>query len=690
MRKVALLWLLLWGTITLHAEYSYQKGSVTIVRDTFGIPHIYGKTDADAAYGLAWAHSEDAFALIQHNLLATKNKAGTVLGKKGVIFDFASLFFGVDTLVENRYEKDISADFKKVLEGYAQGINDYAKHHPDEVLADNTFPYSPQDIVKGYVTLGILLAGAGLDIKALRDNVADVVFEPNDKGSGSNTMAIAASRTEDGKTWLLNNSHQPIEGSMAWYEAHINSEQGWNAMGGLFPGGVSVFVGCNERLGWAHTTDYHNFGDVYQLTLSRNKKKYFFENEWHDFSYKTVRLKIRLGAVVLPVKRKIPQSVFGPVFKTKHGWYALRYPSAMDIRGAEQWFRMNKATGLAEFEAILQMNALPLFNVMYADTAGNILFVSDGRIPLRDTALDWSRPIKEPTRAHIWKDILPYERKIKYKNPAAGYLFNANGTPLQATAENENSKEYFVGLQLFTYNRNERYARLLGEHSGTFKWEDFLRIKFDVSYDTAGTYMRNFSRLYGLDAARYPKLKEQIEALKNWNLRGVHSDTNATVAMLTHKFLMKGKSMPFAIMMIQKDPVPESDIVQALTQTKKYLLKHYKTTCVPLGDVQKIVRGDKSFPIDGLSEVSRAVDTKYDKQKGIYKMTAGDGFMQFLRFSPTGVEIESISPFGASAHPESKHYTSQMELFVQKKTKKMSLDKHDVWKSAERIYEPGK
>lgn len=199
MRKVALLWLLLWGTITLHAEYSYQKGSVTIVRDTFGIPHIYGKTDADAAYGLAWAHSEDAFALIQHNLLATKNKAGTVLGKKGVIFDFASQFFGVDTLVENRYEKDISADFKKVLEGYAQGINDYAKHHPDEVLADNTFPYSPQDIVKGYVTLGILLAGAGLDIKALRDNVADVVFEPNDKGSGSNTMAIAASRTEDGR-----------------------------------------------------------------------------------------------------------------------------------------------------------------------------------------------------------------------------------------------------------------------------------------------------------------------------------------------------------------------------------------------------------------------------------------------------------------------------------------------------------
>ena len=234
-------------TFTFSSEINPKD--VTIVRDTFGVPHIYGITDADAAYGLAYAHCEDAFTLIQYNLLATKNKLGSVLGKNGVLLDYAMQFFGVDTLVENRYEKDVSPAFKKVLEGYIQGVNDYAAKHTTEILVKNTFPFSPKDVLKGYVGMGILLAGAGLDLKAIKDNIAAEVFQPNEKGSGSNAMVLAPSRTEDGKTWFLSNSHQPIEGQMAWYEAHVNSNEGWNMLGALFPGGVSIFVGCNENLG---------------------------------------------------------------------------------------------------------------------------------------------------------------------------------------------------------------------------------------------------------------------------------------------------------------------------------------------------------------------------------------------------------------------------------------------------------
>ncbi|MBK8352826.1 MAG: penicillin acylase family protein [Saprospirales bacterium] len=101
---------------------------------------------------------------------------------------------------------------------------------------------------------------------------------------------------------------------MAWYEAHVNSNEGWNMLGALFPGGVSIFVGCNENLGWTHTTDYHNFGDVYLLKLSNNKKQHLYDNQWKDFSYKTVRLKIKLGKIILPVKKKNPVCEYGPVF----------------------------------------------------------------------------------------------------------------------------------------------------------------------------------------------------------------------------------------------------------------------------------------------------------------------------------------------------------------------------------------
>lgn len=676
-------------TFSAHSAYIYRKENVTIVRDTFGVPHIYGKTDADAAYGLAWAHSEDAFKLIQYNLLPSKNKLGSVLGKNGVLFDYAMQFFGVDTLVENRYENDLSPEFRRVVEGYTQGVNDYASKHPEEVLVKNTFPFSPQDVIKGYVSLGILLAGAGLDLKAIKENLTTEFFQPNEKGSGSNAMVLAPSRTEDGKTWLLVNSHQPIEGQMAWYEAHINSNEGWNCLGGLFPGGVSVFVGCNEHLGWAHTTDYHNFGDVYKMKLSAGKKRYWYDGAWKDFTYKPVHLKIKLGAIRIPVRRKIPVCEYGPVFKTKHGWYALRYPSASDIRGAEEWFKMNKATNLAEFQQVLKMDALPLFNTTYGDKEGNVFFISDGKIPLRDSTLNWQRPVEGTSSAYKWTQLIPYERKIKYLNPKCGFLFNCNGTPLQATAYDENSKDYFIGLQLFTYNRNERFSSLLNEHKGKFTWEDFKRIKFDLSYEPDGRYKRNFSALFTLDASEYPELKDVIMKIRQWDLSGHSTDKNAGIAMLANKF-MNGKSkIPFAFLMIKEKPVSEKQVIDALSKAKKYLLRKFNTTEVGLGQLQRLVRGDKSYPISGLPEVPRAVDTKYDKKLGVYKMTAGDGYMQFIKFGKDEVEINTVSPFGASTHPESKHYTDQMELFVNTQTKRMSLLKEDVLKSAERVYHPG-
>ena len=687
MKKLLFLTLLLIVHFSVFAQINPKD--VTIVRDTFGVPHIYGKTDADAAYGLAWAHCEDAFKLVQHNLLPAKSLLGSVKGKDGVLFDYAFQFFGVDTLVENNYEKKLSPEFRKVLDAYIQAVNDYAVKHPEEVLVKSSFPFSAQDVIKGYVGVGILLAGAGLGFKAIKEKIAEEVFQPNEKGSGSNAMAIAPSRTEDGKTWLLSNSHQPIEGSLAWYEAHINSDEGWNALGGIFPGCVSVMVGCNEHLGWAHTTDYHNFGDVYKLKLSRNHDSYWYDGAWKKFSFKTIHLKIKLGGIKLPVKRKIPICEYGPVFKTKHGWYALRYPAAMDIRQAEEWFLMNKAKNFEEFEKVVKMEDLPLFNITYADVDGNIFFLSDGKIPLRDSTLNWDRPIDGISSKYLWKELLPYERKIKYLNPKCGFLFNCNGTPLQATAYEENSKDYFVGLQLFTYNRNERFSRLLNEHLGKFTWQDFQRIKYDKSYDSSGRYMRNFKALFSLDENKYPDLKDAIAKIKSWNLNGTANNKDAGLAMLTNKFMTGKSKLPYAFLMIKEKPLTEIEVVKALSKAKKYLMDKFKTINVELGQVQRLSRGDKNYPISGLSEVPRAVDTKYDKENGFYKMTAGDGYFQMIKFGKSGVEIESISPFGASTHPDSKHFTDQMELFVNEKTKSMSLNKEEVMKSAQRTYHPG-
>ena len=135
--------------VSLLTSAQINPANITIARDSFGVPHIYGHTDAEAAYGLAWAHSEDDFKSIQQNLLAAKGMLGEVIGKEGVLFDFGLKFFGIDTLVDNNYERVISSDFKKVLNGYIQGVNDYATKHANEVLLKKALPFTAQDMVKG-------------------------------------------------------------------------------------------------------------------------------------------------------------------------------------------------------------------------------------------------------------------------------------------------------------------------------------------------------------------------------------------------------------------------------------------------------------------------------------------------------------------------------------------------------------
>lgn len=662
-----------------------NPNNITIARDSFGVPHIYGHTDAEAAYGLAYAHCEDDFKSIQENLLAAKGMLGKVLGKEGVLFDFGLKFFGIDTLVENNYERLIADDFKKVLEGYIQGVNDYASKNPNEVLLQKALPFKPTDLVKSSTLTLTLFAGAGMALKAIKENKIELLHQPNE--IGSNSMAISPIRTEDGKAWLLVNSHQPIEGRFAWYEAHIKSDEGWDIIGGLFPGGTTIFVGSNKYLGWAHTTNYHTFGDIYKLKHKGNK--YFYNGEWRTFNTKTAHLKVKLGGIILSVAKKIRNCEYGPVFQTKHGWYAVRFPGAMDLRATEQWFRMNKAKNFKEFETALKMEAIPLFNIMYADVDGNIFYQSGCQIPLRDSTLDWKLPITANTSDYKWETLVPYNRKPNLLNPSCGYLYSCNQTQYAVSGKGCEWKGSFIGIQQFNYNRGERFGELLGEISGKISWADFLRIKFDKFYSHNASYARNFKKAFNLDENKYADIADAIKKLKQWNWSGDIENKNAALVMIMHERLMKEWKVPFAFLMIKKEPMQESDLVSALRYSKKFMLEKYGSMDIKLGEVQRMIRGNVSYPASGLREVARAADPKlFDKKSGIWHITGGDGYIQVNKYSKAGVEINSINAYGSSSHSESKHYNDQMEMFSKEQFKKMTFDWNEIEKNAEKVYKP--
>jgi acyl-homoserine-lactone acylase len=173
-----------------------QLENIQIVRDTYGVPHIFGKTDAEAAYGLAWAHSEDDFHSIQENLRPSKGFAGSVLGKEGLLFDFVLKFTSLDETVPRLYKEGALSDtFKRVLSGYVQGLNAYAKEHPEQILHKDLFPISEIDVLNGYMIKLSLMAGMGIALKATKENRIEMYNAPNEKGS--NGIAVAKELMED-------------------------------------------------------------------------------------------------------------------------------------------------------------------------------------------------------------------------------------------------------------------------------------------------------------------------------------------------------------------------------------------------------------------------------------------------------------------------------------------------------------
>jgi acyl-homoserine-lactone acylase len=662
---------------------------ITIVRDEYGVPYIYAPTDAEAAYGLIYAVCEDDFGSMVETFANVRGKLGSIKGKDGVLLDFFLYFTGIDTLVEARYEKDLSPDFRRLVEAATQAANDYAAAHPDQVPRKDLFPVRPQDFIKGYCLSLSLMAGTGMAFKMIREGKIREFLEPNE--GGSNAMAISARRSDDGATRLLINSHQPMEGRFAWYEAQVHSDEGWQFHGGLFPGGVTLFIGVNPFIGWAHTNNYNVWGDIYKLKTKG--KKYFYDGQWRKFQTRTAPLRLKLfGKVALPIRKKIYACEYGPIYRRKGTHYALRFPANTDIRAAEQWYRMNKARTLQEFKNALKMEALPMFNVVYADGEDNIFYISEGKYPLREPGVNWTNPIDGTSSQTKWTKLVPWEQKPIIENPECGYVYSVNQTPLHTTCSQENWNRPFCGLQLFEYNRGDRYMEMFAELDGRpISRADFLRIKFDPSYSRKGRYARNYAALYRLNPQKYPRLAYAIQKLKRWNRRGDADNKDAALALVTHYFLEKITQTSLALQMILNDTVTEREAVKALSKARRFLLKYHKTLDVPLGEVQRHRRGTVDLPIDGMLEVSRAIHVGRQKpKKGRFRAHGGDCFIMYSTWDAKRRQIlETVNCYGASARPESPHYTDQMHLFVNHQMRSVTFDKQVTLKRAEKVYRPG-
>ncbi|MHA8096079.1 penicillin acylase family protein [Aquirufa antheringensis] len=662
-----------------------RKDKITIARDSYGVPHIFAPTDPEVAYGLAWAHSEDDFKTIQTLILTGKGKLGTHLGKKGAPVDFVFGLLNTRKVVDQQI-KAMDPRFLQLVQGYLMGLEAYGKAHPSEVVNKHVFPIAIEDYIATTMFSVAIFCGVDKALPKILDG--SIPSLPGFTGEGSNAFAIKSSKSATGEPMLVINAHQPIEGATAFYEAHVQSEEGWNILGGLFPGGPLIFHGVTPNLAWAHTVNFQDKIDVYQLKTDKaHPGQYEVDGEWLPLVKR--RIKLNIKGIPFSVSKMAYESIYGPTVKSPKGaYFSLRLPSLMDAGALQQWYAMNRSTNFTEFKAALNQNHLPMFNIMYADKEDNIFYISNGKMPYRNAKYNWASTLPGNTRETLWQKFKPLNELPQHLNPAAGYLFNTNHSPFMATAVNENlnpaNYDKYDGYETYHNNRSQRAKDLIDTYD-KIGWEDLKRIKFDRQLPAKILYPYGYdaSVLFTLDAAKYPSLATIIKGLKEWD----HVTNIESIGALYYNIAYYGASK--IRKNASKDPLTESEAVELTQYVYDFLLKHYGRLDVKLGEFQRLKRGDQDWPQAGMPDVLAAVmsEPMGESQR---KMNSGDAYIGFVKFPKGGglPLIETVNTFGASSHPESKHFADQRELYQAQKTKVMTLDKAEILKNAERIYQP--
>lgn len=675
--------------LTAQKYPTINPDNIQIVRDQWGVPHIFAPTDAEVAYGLAWANAQDAALEMQDLLVIGKGMSGLYKGKEGAKADFFRHVIQAEAIV-NEKMPSMPDDFLRYIDGYTQGVNAYMKKYPEQKILDKLFPVTVEDVLVSYVVALSFMTDAAGAMEKIYDGKLD---KEEVQGLGSNAYAINSKKSQDGDTYLCINPHMRMEGTFHFYEAHLQSEEGLNMYGAIFQGGTSIFMGNNEHLGWGMTWNHFKQGDTYKLQMHPKKKNtYYYDGKWEKLETKKILLKVKVGGLVIPVPKKSYMSKLGPVLqssKNKDEYYAFRYPAFMDATAPLQWYKMNKTKSLVEFKEALNINGIGLFNIVYADKDDNIYYISNGQVPYREDSLANAKVLPGNDSKYVWTRLHTLEELPHEENPDCNFVYNTNNSPFIATCEeNDGLREIlkkYVDQRPGQNNRAIVLSNFLNSND-KINWEDFQAIKFDNTYSDESYLMKNLKPFVNIDANKYPEVKDLMLLLQNWDKEADANDISATAVMVVMDNLFRKKKFGDKEFILGFEAT-EEEFIQSVIESKNWLLENYGTIEVPLSEIFIAKKGETRFPSPGFPD---ALAANYGKKTGKnYVVQAGDTYTQFVKFDKNGPkEIRTLVPFGASNHPESPYYTNQSPLFEKQHTKPVSMDKATVIKFAREIYNP--
>jgi len=703
-------------------RWNHRAENTEIIRDDFGIPHIYGKTDADAVFGMLYAQCEDDFNRVERNYIWAIGRLAEVEGKEAIYSDLrANLYMTKEEAILN-YEKSPKW-LQELCVAFADGINFYLKNNPQVTpkLITHFEPWMPMYFSEGSIGGDIERVSTkkiryfyGPQTNSKKLAISDGLIRLKDnEPRGSNGFAIGGEKTASGNAMLLINPHTSF---FFRGESHVVSEEGLDAYGATTWGQFFIYQGFNEKTGWMHTSTGTDIIDEFTETIVKSDAgiQYQYGKELLPVDSVKVSLDYTTDKGISSKDFTMYRTHHGPITHAEGEKWVATALMWSPIKALEQSFTRTKNSNHDEFYKMMDIRTNSSNNTVYADADGTIAYYHGNFIPKRNEKFDYTKPVDGSNPATDWKGLHKLEDNIFVKNPPTHWIQNCNSTPFSSAAEYSPKKEdYPEYMSSYPENFRGMHAIPLLKKAEDLTLESLIKLAYDP-------YLPGAEKLISglLDAAKKTPVKsreakEAIELLKKWNFTVSISSIEMTLAQFYINTYYKSGKIPimslgkrtsrlarFEYMSVGSSPKERLAIFEESLQKLTVDFGSWKT---PWGEFNRYQRNDgkiiqdfndnkPSFPVgmaSGRWGALASFGTQFGDQTKRQYGTSGNSFVAVVEFGEK-VTAKTILAGGQSGDPNSPHFDDQAIPYIKATFIAVAYFKQDVLKRAKKIYKPGK
>ncbi|KAB7733163.1 acylase [Rudanella paleaurantiibacter] len=701
-------------------RWQQRAKGVTITRDTWGVPHIYGKTDADVVFGLMYTQCEDDFARVEENYITSIGRLAEVEGESALYHDLRARLF-MDTTQAIAVYKKSPAWMKQLLDAFADGTNYYLYTHPEAKprLIRRFQPWMPLMFSEG--SIGGNISVVPIDrIKAFYEGTPKTSWVPREdyyerESIGSNGFAVAPSKSATKNALLLINPHTSFYFRS---EVHMVSEAGLNAYGAVTWGQFFIYQGFNENCGWMHTSSYADSMDEYLETVQKKNGKLYYQHggKPKPVRTQTVRLPYKSGNGVQYKDFTMYFTHHGPIAGQQGDkWIAVAMMNT-PLNALSQSYLRTKAKDYASYQEVMKLNGNASNNTVFADRTGTIAYWHGNFMPRRDTQFDWNKPVDGSNPATDWKGLHPITELVQVRNPASGWIQNCNATPFTVSGPSSPVKANFPAYMAPDAEnyRGINAVRVLSQKS-IFTLDTLIAAANDPHLAAFDDLLPPLLVAYG-SVSSDPKyngkdLAEAINILRTWDRGyGVGSVGQTLAIYWGEKIGRLARTRASADTRFDNlglsdfilKNTSEAEKVTALTEVLSDLSRQFGTWRMPWGEVNRYQRltgkinetyddQKPSLPV-GFTSSAWGSLAAYGARSypGTQKRygNVGNSFVAVVEFGER-VKARSVVTGGQSSRPGDKHFTDQAALYCEGKFKDVLFYPEDVQKHVEKTYHPG-